>query len=65
MAFPITVTTTQPFTLLDKAGKETPIPLGSSIKVMSRGKLGSLAMEINGAIFVGNEERLLGKIEAP
>lgn len=61
--FPVSVNTTQPLSLLNKDGKDTPIPPGSTIKIVSRAEKGTLTMEINGAVFVGNESRLAGKVK--
>jgi len=59
---PVIVVTTEQFDLLNELGKETPIPAGSIIKIEKRGEKGSLTMKIKGALFVGNELRLFGKV---
>jgi hypothetical protein len=61
--FPISVETTGILTLLDPAGKETPIPIGSVIRVTNRAGHGILTMEIGGAVFVGSENRLRGNVK--
>lgn len=63
VGFPITVLSTDQFELLNETGMETPIPVGSVIKIEKRGVKGSLTMQIKGAMFVGNELRLLGKVK--
>lgn len=61
-ALPITLVSTEEITLLDKTGKLTIIPTGAIITVESRGSIGTLTTRINGALFVGNEERFSGKV---
>ena len=61
--YPATVLTTKGFNLLNKEGKETPIAVGTTIKIADRSDLGTLTMEIDGELFVGNETRIDGKIE--
>ena len=61
--YPATLVTTERFELLNEVGKETPIPVGTIIKIQSRTDLGTLEMTIGGKLFVGNEIRLKGKIE--
>jgi hypothetical protein len=60
--YPAVVVATGPFVLLNSEGKETPIAAGTLIRVAKRSELGTLTMEINGALFVGNESRLVGKV---
>lgn len=60
--YPAILVATDPFVLLNSAGKETTIAVGTLIKVVKRSELGTLTMEIDGALFVGNESRLVGKI---
>ena len=62
VVLPVTLVSTEAFSLLDIEGKETVIPAGSVIKVLKRGKMGSLTTEINKGTFVGNESRLAGKV---
>ena len=38
------------------------IPVDSIIKVMKRSEHGTLTMEINGAVFVGNDYRLSERV---
>jgi hypothetical protein len=63
MTLPITITTTSEVVLRDKSGKEVILPTGTSIKVSTRSEHGTLSMDINGALFVGNESRITGKAE--
>lgn len=60
---PCTVIVIEKFSLLNAASKETEIPTGWTIKILSRKKLGTLETEINGRLFVGNESRLAGKVK--
>lgn len=60
---PCTLIVTEQTSLLNIAGKETAIPVGTTIKVLTRKSLGSLGAEIKGAQFVGNESRLAGKVK--
>ena len=62
VALPIYVISTARVDLLNEAGKEVPIPAGSTIRIEKRGAKGSLTMHIKGATFVGNEMRILGKV---
>ena len=64
MELPLSVVTIEPFSLLNKIAKETPILTGTVIKITNRSKTGTLTAEINGELFVGNEDRLLGKIKS-
>ncbi len=59
---PVTLVSTEAFSLLNIEGKETIIPAGTVIKVLKRGKKGSLTTEIKKGVFVGNESRLAGKV---
>lgn len=61
--YPAIVVTTERFGLLNSAGKETPIAVGTLIKIAKRSELGTLTMEIGEELFVGNESRLIGKVE--
>ena len=61
--YPVTVVTTEKFELLNEVGKETPISEGTIINIESRSDLGTLKMTIGGELFVGNESRMIGKIE--
>ena len=65
VSLPCTVIVTEEFSLMNSAGKETSIPVGTSIRVLSRKKLGSLETQIKGATYVGNESRLAGKVKQP
>jgi len=60
---PVAVITTKEFDLLNEVGKETTIPVGSVIMVEKRGDKGALTMHVKGALFVGNELRLSGKVK--
>ena len=60
---PCTLIVTEQASLLNTAGKETTIPVGTTIKVLTRKGLGSLGTEIKGAQFIGNESRLAGKVK--
>ena len=61
--YPAIVVTTEKFELLNKEGKETPISVGTTINIVKRSDLGTLKMEVGGELFVGNESRLIGKVE--
>lgn len=61
--YPVTVQTTKLFSLFNKEGKETPIAPGTTIEIIERSDLGTLKMEIDGELFVGNESRIAGSIE--
>ncbi len=61
--YPATVLATKAFTLLNKEGKETPIPVGTTIEIADRTDLGTLKMQIDGELFVGNETKLAGNVE--
>ena len=61
---PKTVVLSEKVQLLNAAGKEVTIPEYSSIKIITRSPHGTLTMEIDGNIFVGNEERLAGKFKS-
>jgi hypothetical protein len=63
MVLPITLVTTAPITFLNAEGKETAIPAGSVIKIAKRSDKGTMTMQINGALYVGNEMRLSGKVK--
>ncbi len=58
---PVTVITTEAISLLNEAGKETPLPAQTTIRILERARLGSLNMEIGGKTFVGNDSVLAGK----
>jgi len=60
---PVTVITTEAFDLLNQEGKETAIPVGSIVSVEKRGEKGALTTHIKGALFVGSELRLSGKVK--
>lgn len=59
---PAILIVSQPVGILDATGKEVMIPLDTVIKVSKRSGSGTLTMEINGDLFVGNENRLSGKV---
>jgi hypothetical protein len=61
LPLPLKVVTSESISLLNEAGKETEVAANTTILILSRGKLGSLAMKINGKDFVGNESRLANK----
>jgi hypothetical protein len=63
VALPITLVSVAEFPLLDNTGKQTTIPVGSIVSVESRSPSGTLTTRINGGVFVGNEERLAGKVK--
>jgi hypothetical protein len=65
MEFPVVVVTNDKVDLLNQEGKETPIGVGTSIKIMKRTPAGTLTMEIDGKLFFGNEARFLKKIRMP
>ncbi len=60
---PTAVTVIEPITLLNATGKETAIPLDTVIMVEKRSSSGTLTMQINGALHVGNESRILQKVK--
>jgi hypothetical protein len=60
---PTTLIATEPISLLNAAGKEVSMPANTRINVTKRTGHGTLTMEINGALFVGNESRILGKVK--
>ena len=62
--FPLSIVAIEPFSLLDKAGKETAVAVGTLIQIISRTEKGTLTMEIGGSAFVGNEGRLFYKVKA-
>jgi len=59
---PVLVIVTDPVELLNATGKDVPIPVDTVIKIKNRTSHGTLTMEIDGAMFVGNEERLAKKV---
>jgi hypothetical protein len=59
---PVSLLATHEFSLLNAAGKETPVLLNTEIKVTQRSATGILTMEINNASFVGSESRLAGNV---
>ncbi len=61
--YPATVLATKSFSLLNPEGKETPIPVGTMIEIAERTDLGTLKMQIDGELYVGNESRLAGNVE--
>ncbi|QTN31654.1 hypothetical protein HZ994_04725 [Akkermansiaceae bacterium] len=61
--YPATVLCTKGFSLLNHEGKETPIPVGTMIEIADRTDLGTLKMQIDGELFVGNESRVAGNVE--
>ena len=61
IALPATVVATEQISMLNGAGKETVVPIGSVIQITKRSDKGTLTLQINGALFVGHESRLLGK----
>lgn len=63
VALPITLVSVAEFPLLDNTGKQTTISVGSIVSVESRSPSGTLTTRINGSVFVGNEERLAGKVK--
>jgi len=62
VTLPIDVISTERFELLNEVGKETAIPIGSTIHIETRAAKGSLTMHIKGAVYVGNELRIFGKV---
>lgn len=61
VSLPVTLDVTIPFSLMNAAGKETPIPADTSVLVEKRSPSGTLTMRIGGKVFVGNESRLARK----
>lgn len=64
MTLPVSVVVIESFSLLGSTGKETTMPIGAIIKVTNRTERGTLTMENKGALFVGNEARLIHKVKA-
>ena len=60
IALPVTLDVTAPFSLMNAAGKETPIPADTSVLVEKRSPCGTLTMKIG-----GNEIRLARKVRIP
>lgn len=58
---PKSIVTTAPISLLDATGKETTIPIHTTITVVKRAEHGGLTMQINSLLYVGNELRLARK----
>lgn len=61
VALPKSVIVTEQLSLLNEAGQEARVPIGSVIRVVKRSDKGTLTMTIDGASFVGHESRLAGK----
>lgn len=60
-SLPLILITTGEFSLLDKSGKETVIPIGTKITIVNRRPQGTLEIYIDADLYVGNESRILGK----
>lgn len=60
-SLPLILITTDVFSLLDKSGKETVIPIGTKITIVKRRPQGTLEIYIDADLYVGNESRILGK----
>ena len=60
---PALLVTSEEITLRNSTGKEVTIPTGTGINVTDRTTHGTLTMQIGGALFVGNESRISGKVE--
>jgi hypothetical protein len=58
----VRVMTFQSVNLLNAAGKEISLPENTIITINKRSDNGTLTMQINGALYVGNETRLSKKI---
>lgn len=58
ISLPVVLEVIAPFKLMDAAGKETLIPVDTSVLVEKRSPGGTLTMKIGGKTFVGNESRL-------
>ncbi len=63
LVLPVQLLATEGITLRDPTGMEVSLPAETTIKVTSRSDHGTLSMEINGALFVGNESRIAGKVK--
>ncbi len=63
VTLPASLVVTEPVMLLDAAGKEVTIPVNVVIRVSNRSEKGTLSMTINNRSFVGNEERVAGKVK--
>lgn len=59
---PVTIETVDEISLRDEAGKETPIPPGVALQINKRTPGGTLTLVSSGKTYVGNEDRLLGKV---
>jgi len=62
IALPVTLEVIAPFNLMDATGKETSIPVDTSVLVEKRSPSGTLTMKIGGNLYVGNESRLAKKV---
>ena len=62
-ALPVTVVATETLKIRNKAFDEVTIPIGSVIIIETRSDGGNLTMKINGALYVGGESRLVGKVK--
>lgn len=60
---PVTIETVEGISLLNKTGKETAIPPGVLLTIKERKASGTLALDIDGEFYVGNENRLFGKVK--
>lgn len=63
IVLPCNLIVTEGVSLLNSKGGEAFISSGSTIRVLSRKKLGSLEILFNGVTHVGNESRLAGKVK--
>jgi hypothetical protein len=61
--FPLHLIVTEEVNLLNKVGKEVAIKKGAVIRIDKRSDSGTLTLSLNGELFVGNETRLIGKVE--
>lgn len=62
LVFPAVLSVEEEVSMLDASGKETVLAVGSEVKVSARGGKGTLTVECDGKVYVGNEARLAGKV---
>lgn len=53
-----------PVSLRDETGKESQFSPDTQIQIENRSEKGILTLRINGALFVGDESRVLGKVKS-
>ena len=63
VSIPVLLVATEDVALLDQFGKETTLKAGAILKVQDRKARGTLSIESNNVVYVGNESRILGKVK--